>query len=56
MVYNLKRQKQDERDYKLQLVKVEDLPNKIDLRKDCPQVFNQGDVGSCTAQAGVAAR
>lgn len=27
------------------------LPSKIDLRKKCPPVYDQGDLGSCTANA-----
>jgi len=27
------------------------LPSKIDLRKKCPSVYDQGDLGSCTANA-----
>jgi C1A family cysteine protease len=27
------------------------LPAKVDLRRKCPPVFNQGDLGSCTANA-----
>ena len=28
-----------------------ELPEKVDLRDDCPAVYNQGDLGSCTANA-----
>jgi len=31
------------------------LPNKVDLRKKCPAVYNQGNIGSCTANAIAAA-
>src|ERR1041385_1744658 len=31
------------------------LPNKVDLRKKCPAVYNQGHIGSCTANAIAAA-
>jgi C1A family cysteine protease len=31
------------------------LPKKVDLRKGCPAVYNQGDLGSCTANAIAAA-
>ena len=27
------------------------LPTKVDLRKSCPSVYNQGELGSCTANA-----
>jgi len=30
---------------------VEKLPVKVDLRKRCPDVYNQGQLGSCTANA-----
>ena len=30
-----------------------ELPQMVDLRKDCPPIENQGSLGSCTAQAGV---
>jgi C1A family cysteine protease len=32
------------------------LPLSVDLRKKCPPVYDQGDLGSCTANAGVACR
>jgi C1A family cysteine protease len=58
--YNLKKQEQDERDYKLSAVidvhpNVK-IPSKVDIRTKCPPVFDQGSLGSCTANAGVAAR
>lgn len=53
-VYNLVRQEPDERDYKLRAEAAE-LPKTIDLRNKCPPVFDQGKLGSCTAQAGVGA-
>src|SRR5258705_5504683 len=31
------------------------LPAKVDLRKKCPPVYNQGNIGSCTANAIAAA-
>lgn len=30
---------------------VEKLPSKVDLRKQCPPVYDQGQLGSCTANA-----
>ena len=30
---------------------LEKLPAKVDLRKHCPSVYNQGELGSCTANA-----
>ncbi|MEG1808825.1 MAG: hypothetical protein RR244_03140, partial [Oscillospiraceae bacterium] len=56
-VLNLKPQNSDERDYKLRLEQTMlSLPLRIDLRGECPPIFNQGELGSCTANAGVAAR
>lgn len=57
--YNLTRDKFDERDFELELestINSIDLPSKTDLRSLCPPVFDQGQEGSCTANAGVAAR
>jgi C1A family cysteine protease len=31
------------------------LPDKVDLRKSCPSIYNQGELGSCTANAIAAA-
>ena len=33
------------------LAKLVKLPAKVDLRKQCPPVYNQGQIGSCTANA-----
>ena len=56
-IYNVKRQESDTRDLKLQLhTTALSLPRGIDLRPDCPPVFDQGQLGSCTANVGVAAR
>ena len=43
----------DNRDhlYAAPLAKLRLLPGKVDLRKKCPQVYNQGQIGSCTANA-----
>jgi C1A family cysteine protease len=30
---------------------LDELPPKVDLRKQCPDVYDQGDLGSCTANA-----
>ncbi len=54
-MYNLKRQTEDQRDYKLTIDIPGKIPRKVDLRGKCPPVFNQGSLGSCTANAGVAA-
>src|SRR5438045_6570620 len=37
------------------LAKLRVLPTKADLRRHCPRVYNQGDIGSCTANAIAAA-
>jgi len=31
------------------------LPTKVDLRKNCPPIYNQGNIGSCSANAIAAA-
>ena len=54
-IYNLQRQQEDKRDLKYSVAAPEVLPSKVDLRDRCPPVFNQGSLGSCTANAGVAA-
>jgi C1A family cysteine protease len=43
----------DQRDfaYKTPAAFIKALPSKVDLRKSCPPVYNQGDLGSCTANA-----
>jgi C1A family cysteine protease len=43
----------DQRDllYSAPLAKLKALPAKIDLRKGCPPVYDQGHLGSCTANA-----
>ncbi len=49
----------DERDYvyeaPMKLRSASDFPSKVDLRKICPPVFNQGELGSCTANSLLAA-
>ncbi len=58
-IFNLKPHVKDERDYKLErLVKPNPavvLPKSVDLRPECPPVYDQGQLGSCTANAGIAA-
>ncbi len=58
-IFNLKRQKPDARDFKLSLVlaphEAVKLPISVDLRHSCPPIFDQGQLGSCTANAGCAA-
>jgi C1A family cysteine protease len=58
--YNLKRDPQDERDFKFSSVvqpgiRVK-LPKEVDIRYKLPKVYDQGPLGSCTANAGNAYR
>src|SRR5580765_6688973 len=48
-----KRDLPDHRDllYSAPLAKLKALPPKVDLRKHCARVYNQGALGSCTANA-----
>lgn len=59
-IYNLKRQQHDERDLKFahafNVHSGVKLPAKLDLRLHCPPVWNQGDLGACSAFAGCAVR
>jgi C1A family cysteine protease len=59
-IYNLKRDKLDERDrhfaHSISPVSSVKLPVSVDLRYKCPAVYDQGDLGSCTANAGCACR
>lgn len=54
-IYNLQPQAEDLRDFKLAAAEAVKLPKKTDLRANCPPVFDQGMLGSCTANVGVAA-
>jgi C1A family cysteine protease len=47
----------DQRDhlYSAPLLTLPVLPDKVDLRSQCPPVYNQGELGSCTANALAAA-
>jgi C1A family cysteine protease len=47
--YGWKPQKPDFRDKKLTLVQPPILPSMVDLRPLCPPVYDQGQLGSCTA-------
>lgn len=52
--------KPDQRDLPYNLLRplsaaMVEMPTKVDLRDNCPPVFNQGALGSCTAQAIAAA-
>lgn len=59
-VYNLQRDAADERDFRFSAIVQPfvrtKLPKKVDLRTKCPSVYNQLNLGSCTAHAGTAAR
>ena len=55
-IYSLKRQRPDERDYSLKTIldvhpQVK-LPKIVDLTNQCPPIYDQGNLGSCTANAG----
>jgi len=57
--YLLKRDKYDFRDFlydKSKNKEIAQLPESFDLRPSAPAVYDQGDEGSCTANAGCAAR
>lgn len=56
--YHLKKDTVDERDHILTLsaTPIQTMPATLDLRSKCPPVFDQGQEGSCTANAGAAAR
>jgi C1A family cysteine protease len=55
--FGWKRQLPDYRDYhfssldRIELVSKESLPDMVDLRSQCPDVYDQGELGSCTANA-----
>jgi C1A family cysteine protease len=53
--YPLVRQKEDTRDLVCSIEKSVKIPDKVDLRSSCPEVFDQLDTNSCTANAGAAA-
>lgn len=57
-IYKLKKQKKDKRDYKLSdliYAKAASIPASIDIRKAMPAVFDQGQLGSCSANSNTAA-
>ncbi len=45
----------DPRDYRFPIPKLYGFPQKVDLRPKCPPVYDQGQLGSCTANAIAAA-
>jgi len=53
--YNLKRDLVDFRDYEFKISEPIILPPVVDIRANCGKIYDQGDLGSCTSQAGVSA-
>lgn len=49
--YGWRPQLPDVRDHSLTVVHEDPLPSKVDLRPQCPPVVDQGQLGSCTANA-----
>jgi len=49
--FGWKRDLPDPRDFKFKISRPVELPSSVDLRKNCPYVYDQGDLGSCTANA-----
>ena len=49
--FGWKRDLPDHRDFKFKVSIPVDLPPMVDLRDQCPPVYDQGELGSCTAQA-----
>lgn len=49
--FGWKQDKPDPRDFKFKISVPHELPSMVDLRNMCPPVYNQGGVGSCTANA-----
>jgi len=52
--YNLKRQEQDKRDHLFSTVAGKSIPKLIDMRRLMPSIYNQLELGSCTANSSVA--
>ena len=50
-MYNLKIERVPTTDLKFKIFKPVPLPEKVDLRTDFPIVYDQGELGSCTANA-----
>jgi C1A family cysteine protease len=57
-IYNLNHDIEDVRDFLLAqtLLPAVNLPSELDLRENCPPIWDQGNQGSCTSQAGCACR
>lgn len=61
-ILNVQKQLPDLRDLKISDIlpfideEVTPLPPTVDLRPKCPPIWNQGSIGSCSSQAGVAVR
>ena len=49
--FGWKRDLPDYRDFKFKVTIPVELPKLVDLRTQCPPVYNQGNLGSCTANA-----
>lgn len=49
--FGWKLDKPDPRDFKFKITVPHELPSMVDLRNMCPPVYNQGGIGSCTANA-----
>jgi len=49
--FGWKRDLHDPRDFKFKVTIPHELPQLVDLRENCPPVYNQGSLGSCTANA-----
>ena len=55
-IYNLRIERTPTTKLKLKtFLEIKKLPKSIDLRNKCPSVYDQGEIGSCTAQALAAA-
>jgi len=55
-IYNLKIERAPTSQLKLKsFLEIKKLPKQVDLRNKCPVIYDQGNIGSCTAQALAAA-
>src|SRR5665648_1279940 len=50
-IYGWRPDLQDQRDFQYKVTAPAVLPAKVDLRAQCPPVYDQGQLGSCTANA-----